>query len=235
MGDQRTGDLLGRALGNHVTSPFAAFRTEVDDPVGRLDDVQVVLDDEHGIPPVHQPVEDVQQLADVVEVESRGRFVQQVDGLAGARPGEFLRQLDALRLAPRERDGRLAELDVVESHVVQGLEHAPDAGHVFEVFERLGHGHLQRVGDRLALVGHLQRLLHVTLPVADLAGHPHVRQEVHLDLPHAEPLAGLAAPGGHVEAEPAGLVPPHPGLHGPGEERPDRGEEPHVGGWIRPR
>ena len=144
---ERTGDFLGRPRGNHVTAPVTAFRSEIDDPVGRLDDVQVVLDHQHRIPLVYQPVQDLQQLADVVEVEPRGRLVQQVDGLAGARPGEFLRKLDPLRLATRKRNGRLAELDVVETHVVQRLEHATDAGHVLEMLEGLGHGHLQRVGD----------------------------------------------------------------------------------------
>ncbi len=44
---------------------------EVDDPVGRLDDVEVVLDDEDGVAAVDEPMEDLEQLLDVGEVEAR--------------------------------------------------------------------------------------------------------------------------------------------------------------------
>jgi peptidoglycan/LPS O-acetylase OafA/YrhL len=43
------GDDLGRALHDDVAAAVAAFGTEVDDPVGGLDDVEVVLDHEHGV------------------------------------------------------------------------------------------------------------------------------------------------------------------------------------------
>jgi hypothetical protein len=40
------GDLLGRAFRHHPSAGFAAFRAQVNDPVRRFDDVQVVLDDQ---------------------------------------------------------------------------------------------------------------------------------------------------------------------------------------------
>src|SRR3989449_4001080 len=40
------GDELGRALGDDAAAAFAAFGAEVNDPIGLLDDVEVVLDDE---------------------------------------------------------------------------------------------------------------------------------------------------------------------------------------------
>ena len=42
-------DLLGCALGHDLPPGLAALRTEVDDPVRRLDDVEVVLDDEQAV------------------------------------------------------------------------------------------------------------------------------------------------------------------------------------------
>src|SRR5688572_28736222 len=39
-------ELLGRADGDDLAPLLASFRPEVDDPVGRLDHVEVVLDDE---------------------------------------------------------------------------------------------------------------------------------------------------------------------------------------------
>jgi len=39
------GDLFGRALRDDAAAAFAAFRAEIDDPVGLFDDVEIVLDD----------------------------------------------------------------------------------------------------------------------------------------------------------------------------------------------
>ena len=46
-GDLR--DLLGRALGDDPTAVLAAFGAEVDDEIGALHDVEVVLDDDDGM------------------------------------------------------------------------------------------------------------------------------------------------------------------------------------------
>src|SRR6059036_2928262 len=56
----------------------AALGPEIDDPVGGLDDVHVVLDDHHGIALIHQPVQHLEQPPDVGEVQARGRLVQDV-------------------------------------------------------------------------------------------------------------------------------------------------------------
>ena len=60
-----------------VPPPLAAFRPEVDDPVGRADHVEVVLDDDQRMPGVEQPAERAQQLRDVVEVQAGRRLVEQ--------------------------------------------------------------------------------------------------------------------------------------------------------------
>jgi hypothetical protein len=51
-----------------VPAARAALGAEVDDPVGRLDDVEVVLDDEHRVAAVDEPVQHVEQHAHVLEV-----------------------------------------------------------------------------------------------------------------------------------------------------------------------
>jgi hypothetical protein len=61
------GDVLRRAGRDQFAAPVAALRSEVDDPVGGLDDVEVVFDDDDGVPLVAQPVQDLQQLLDVVK------------------------------------------------------------------------------------------------------------------------------------------------------------------------
>ncbi|KAG1166331.1 hypothetical protein G6F35_018255 [Rhizopus arrhizus] len=54
-------DIFRRALRHHITATVAAFRTHVDQPIGRLDDVQVVFDDEDGVAAVDQLVQHLQQ------------------------------------------------------------------------------------------------------------------------------------------------------------------------------
>ena len=51
------GDLLRRSFGDEAAGGVAAFRAEVDDPVGRLDDVEVVLDDDHGLAAIDPAIE----------------------------------------------------------------------------------------------------------------------------------------------------------------------------------
>ena len=120
------GDLLRRALRDDPPAAVAALGAEVDDPVRGLDDVEVVLDDEDRVAAVDEPVEDLEQLVHVGEVEAGRRLVQEVERLARRPPRELGRELDALRLAARERRRRLPEVDVAEADVVQRLELVAD-------------------------------------------------------------------------------------------------------------
>ena len=64
-----------------------------------LDDIQVVLDDQHGAAAVAQPLQNLQQALDVVRVQAGCGLVQHIEGFAGIAAGELRGQLDALRLA----------------------------------------------------------------------------------------------------------------------------------------
>ena len=64
------------------------------------------------------------------------------------------------------------------------------------------------------------------LPLADIAGHIDVGQEVHLDLDETVALAGLTAPALDVEAEPPRLVAPRARFRQLGEEVPDKVKTP---------
>ena len=74
---------------------------------------------------------------------------------------------------------------------------------------RLLDGHVEDLGDRVALVLHLERLAVVALAAADVALHVDVGHEVHLDLDLPVALARLAAPALHVEREPPRPVAAH--------------------------
>ena len=231
----QAGDLLRRAGGDHLAALVPALGAEVDDPVGALDHVEVVLDDDHRVALVDQPLEHLEQLVDVVEVQAGGGLVEDVERLAGGDLAELGGELDALGLAAGERRRRLAELDVAEADVVERLEQPRDARDVGEELDRLLDAHVEHVGDVLALVADLERLAVVALAVADLAGHVDVGQEVHLDLELAVALAGLAAAALDVEAEAPGLVAAQLALRGLREELADLVEDAGVGGRVAAR
>ena len=115
-------DLLRRAGRDQPAAGLAALGPEVDDPVGGADDVEVVLDDDQRVARVEQPPERAEQLRDVVEVQARGRLVEQEQRARCRRLGQVTGELEALRLAARQRGHRLAEAQVVEADRRQRLE-----------------------------------------------------------------------------------------------------------------
>ncbi len=68
---------LGRAYGHHQATLVAPIRPEVDQPVAGADHVQVVLDHDQRMPRLQQLAQGTHQLGDVVEVQARGRLVEQ--------------------------------------------------------------------------------------------------------------------------------------------------------------
>ena len=203
------GDVLRRPRRDHLAARLAALGAEVDEPVGLLDHVQVVLDDEHGVARVDEPLQHLEQLLDVREVQAGRRLVEDVERAPGRDLAQLRRELHALRLAAGERRRRLAELHVVEPDVVQRLQAPAQLRDLGEEAQRLLDGHVQHVRDGLALEAHLERLAVVALAVARLARDVDVGQEVHLDLDRPVALARLAAPAADVEREAAGLVAAH--------------------------
>jgi hypothetical protein len=63
-----------------TTLPGVAACPEVDDPVGRLDHVEVVLDDDHGVAGLHQAPKHLDEALHVGEVQAGGRLVEDVEG-----------------------------------------------------------------------------------------------------------------------------------------------------------
>ena len=84
------GNLLGRALRDDAAAAFAAFGAQVDDPVGLLDDVEVVLDDQDGVAEVGEAIQDVEEFFYVVEVQAGGGLVQDVERAAGLASAKVL-------------------------------------------------------------------------------------------------------------------------------------------------
>src|SRR5205807_426284 len=73
------GDEFGRALGDDAASAFTAFGAEINNPVGLLDDVEVMLDDEHRVPEVNEPLQNVEKFSHVVKMQTRSGLVENVE------------------------------------------------------------------------------------------------------------------------------------------------------------
>ena len=69
--------LRGRAGNDDFAAGIATFRTEIDDPVGGADDVEVVLDHYQRVIRGEQLAERAQELCHVVEVQAGGGLVEQ--------------------------------------------------------------------------------------------------------------------------------------------------------------
>ena len=203
--------------------------------VSRLDDIEVVLDDDDRVTAVDEAVQDAEELRDVGSVQSRRRLVEDVERAPRRAARQFRRELHALRLAARERRRTLPKLDVTEPNVGNDLELRLDARDILEELHSFVNRHGEHVGDRLSLVAHLKRLTIVSRSLADLAWHIDIGQEVHLDLDDAVAAARLAASALDVEAEAPGLVAAHLRLRRLTEELADGIEYARVRRRIRAR
>jgi len=87
--------------------------------------------------------------------------------------------------------------------------------------------------DVVALVADFQGLAVVALALADVAGDEYIREEVHLHPGDAIALAGLATPALDVKAKAPGAVAARAGLGCAGQQFPDAGKQPRIGGRVR--
>ena len=226
-------DLFRRSLGDDPAPLVSRLGAQVDDPVGRLDHVEIVFDHDDRVPLLDETVEDLEQLVDVVEMQAGRRLVEDVERLARVGPGQLGGEFHPLRFAPRERRGGLPQREIIEADRAQRRQKAADAGNVLEQLVRLADRHFEHVGDRMPAIGHAQRLAVVALAVARFALDPHVGQEVHLNALLAVPLAIVAAAPRPIEAEAGRLISADPRLGQPGEQFADRIEDARVSRRVR--
>src|SRR5262245_22609751 len=65
------GDSFGCSSDDQLASLMASFRTEVQNPIGAFDHVEVVFNHEDGMARLHQTLEAVEEALDIGEVEAR--------------------------------------------------------------------------------------------------------------------------------------------------------------------
>jgi hypothetical protein len=90
---------LHSSFADQFAAPRTAFRSEVDNPVGRLYHIYVVLDNDNRIALIAQFHEKLHELGDIIKVQACRRLVEKIQRLAGRTAGKFRRQFYALSLA----------------------------------------------------------------------------------------------------------------------------------------
>ena len=113
------GDFLGRSRGHDAAAAAAALRARDRYVVGRLDHVEVVLDDDHRVALIDELVQHVEQLARVLEVQAGRRLVEDVERAARCRASTAPSPASPAAPRRRQRRRRLPELDVAEADLLQ--------------------------------------------------------------------------------------------------------------------
>ena len=113
--------LVGRAGGDHLAAMDAGARPHVDQVVGGADRLLVVLDDDHGVAEVAQPLQRLQQARVVALVQADRRLVEHVEH-AGQAGADLRGEPDALALAARQRARVARQRQVFEPDIDQEAE-----------------------------------------------------------------------------------------------------------------
>src|SRR5258706_1944742 len=131
-------------------------------------------------------------------MKAGGRLVEEEELRVGGDfgLGQVSGELEPLRFAARERGHGLAELQVIEADIDQRLQALDELRMMTEEAQRLGHGHVERIGNRLAADRRLEHLGAITAAVAVGAAPVHLGEELHLDAAQAATSPSPATPGG---------------------------------------
>ena len=196
--------LLGSSRCDHAAAAVAAFRPQIDHPVGGFDHVQIVLDDQHRSAAVEQFAKRGQQLLNIVEVQPvvGSSKIYRMPGIV--LPGEMRGEFQALRLAAGKRGAGLPEPQIAEADFFEHAQPRGDFRMRGEKCERLAHGQLQHFVNVFLSVAHFEHAALVARAAAFLADQFDVGQEPHFHRHGAIALARFAAAAGNVERKMAG-------------------------------
>ena len=81
-----------------------------------------MLDDDDTVACVHETLQDFEQACRIGGMQTRGRFVKQVEGTTGRASSQFLGEFDALGFAAGKRSGRLTELQIPQADIGHDLQ-----------------------------------------------------------------------------------------------------------------
>ena len=112
---------FGSAGGDHIATLVAAFRTEVDDIVGALYYVHIVLYDYYAMAVFYELVERLHECFDVVKVESGGGFVEDKQCGILFLIAEVVGEFHALVLTTRKCRRRLSQFYISKANILKWL------------------------------------------------------------------------------------------------------------------
>ena len=69
-------DLLRSSNGNHFATLVSGFRAEIDNPIRALDHLEIMLNHDNGMAAIDQPLKQLQQHRDIVEMQSSRRLIE---------------------------------------------------------------------------------------------------------------------------------------------------------------
>src|SRR5690606_2835766 len=151
---------------NDLPASCSSLRSQVDHPVGGLDQVKVVLYHNHGVPLVHKLLDHFDQHPDILKMESGCRLVHDIESVPRADLGELPCQLDPLRLSAAQSGAGLSQPQIAEAHIDQRLQFSLNSGKRVEEGARLVDVHVEDVRYVLLLVVDLERFTVVATAVA---------------------------------------------------------------------
>src|SRR5216683_2891804 len=179
-------DIGRRALRDDVAAMDAGAGADIDDMIGQPNGVLVVLDHDHGIAEVAEPLQGFQQSRIVALVQADRGLVEHIEH-AGQPGADLRRQPDALALAAGKRARGARQSEIVEADIEQERQPLADllqdarGDLVLLRVERLRHGLEPLAGaphrqfgdfaDMLAADLDAQRLRLEPIAVAGFAGY----------------------------------------------------------------
>ncbi len=118
-------DVFGLAFGHHAAAVNAGAGSHVNDMVSRADRILVMLDHDHRIAEIAQPLQRFEQAVIVALVKTDGGFVQHIEN-AGETRTDLRGKPDALAFAARQRAGVARQRQVVQADIVEEVQPLAD-------------------------------------------------------------------------------------------------------------
>ncbi len=81
--------LFRRGGGDDLPAAIATFRSDVYDPVGNLDDIEVMFDHHHRIALFDQLVQHLEKFAHIFEMQPGGGFIKNIECAACGAARQF--------------------------------------------------------------------------------------------------------------------------------------------------
>ena len=202
-------DIFRSSLHHNATTPCSAFGTDVDDPVGRLDHIEIMLDHNHGITRFHKALQDLNQLLDVGKVQACCGFVQQIQSSPGRTFPQFSREFHALSFPAGKSWRRLTELHVLQTNIAQRLKQLFDLWKAFEELHPIPNFQVEHISDAVIAKLDLQRFVIESSSLTHRAGDPDIRQKIHFQLGRTMAFTRFAATVFNIETETSLFVASH--------------------------